>query len=115
MDARFRLRRREDFARLRQDGQVFRHALLNLSVIQNDLEHNRYGYITSKQLGNAVKRNRVRRLLREAVRLRHADVRPGFDIVWIARPGLVGKSLKTLLQLVDSLYLRAGVLREIQS
>ena len=65
MQTRFRLRRSSDFARLRERGRTWRHPFLILSVIENNLEHNRYGLIVSKRLGNAVKRNRVRRLMRE--------------------------------------------------
>ncbi|MCC6612049.1 MAG: ribonuclease P protein component [Anaerolineae bacterium] len=112
MDARFRLRRREDFARLRRHGHTYRRPWLSLSVVQNEVGHNRYGFITSKQLGKAVTRNRVRRVLREVIRLRHADVQPGFDILWIARSGLVGKPWPVVVQMVDELYRQAGLLKD---
>ncbi|MCL4250213.1 MAG: ribonuclease P protein component [Anaerolineae bacterium] len=112
MDARFRLRRREDFARLRRHGRTYRRALLSLSVVQNEVGYNRYGFITSKQLGRAVTRNRVRRRLREAIRLRHADVRPGFDILWIARSGLVDQPWDVVVKTVDELYRQAGLLKD---
>ena len=65
MQRRLRLRRKDDFARLRQHGRVWRHHMLILSVTPNGLTHNRYGFVTSKHLGKAVVRNRTRRLLRE--------------------------------------------------
>ena len=112
MDARNRLRRRGDFARLRRHGRTYRRPWLSLSVVQNEVGYNRYGFITSKQLGKAVTRNRVRRVLREVIRLRHADVQPGFDILWIARSGLVGKPWPVVVQMVDELYRQAGLLKD---
>src|ERR1700694_3026365 len=81
----FRLRSSADFARLRQSGRVWRHRLLTVSVAPNGLSHNRYGFIVSKRVGNAVTRNRVRRRLRETLRLLQPQLVSGYDLVWIAR------------------------------
>jgi ribonuclease P protein component len=112
MDARHRLRGREAFARLRERGRVYRQPALSLSVVANALAHTRYGYITGKALGNAVQRNRTRRLLREAVRFRHPQVKPGFDVLLIARPSLVSQPLADVQRIVGELYRQAGLLRE---
>jgi ribonuclease P protein component len=45
----------------------------------------RVGFTVSKKVGNAVERNRVRRRLRELVRLRGEGMLPGFDYVFIGR------------------------------
>lgn len=112
MQQRFRLRRGEDFARLRRNGRVQRHPMLTLSLTPNGLPHNRYGFITSKQVGNAVVRNRVRRLLREVVRQLHPQLQSGHDIAIIARQHVVGQPLTTLLRIVEELSRRAGIFRE---
>ncbi len=110
MQRRYRLHRNSDFQKLRQEGQVKRHPDAMISYRPNDLPHNRYGFITSKRLGNAVKRNRVRRLMRESVRLQHSHTIQGYDVIFIARPPIVGKPFQHVQRIVNDLLRRAGLL-----
>jgi ribonuclease P protein component len=104
-----RLRHRDDFRRLRKHGMTWRHPFLILSVIPNQRTHNRYGFITTKQLGKAVARNRIRRLLREAVRHAHPQLRTGYDIVMIARKTSVGQPYDMLRAAVEQVLQDAGL------
>lgn len=115
MQRRLRLRQSADFGRLRRDGQTKRHPALILSYAPNSLDHNRYGFITGKRLGNAITRNRCRRLLREATRLLHPQLKQGYDVALIARPALVGESYDDVQRIVRQLYARASLLFEEQS
>ena len=111
MERRLRLRRSQDFARLRQEGRSHHHRWLILNFAANDLPYNRYGFVVSKRLGNAVIRNRVRRLLREAVRALHPHLEAGYDIVLVARPALVGQPFASVKRIVTEAALKAGVLQ----
>jgi ribonuclease P protein component len=51
----------------------------------------RLGVVTSKKVGNAVVRSRVRRLLRESFRLHQHELKGPVDLVLVARPSIVGK------------------------
>ena len=59
-----------------------------LNAAPNGQEGNRFGFVTGKKVGGAVERNRARRLIREAVRLKLPLLKPGYDLVWVARPSI---------------------------
>jgi ribonuclease P protein component len=108
----WRLTSREDFRHLREQGQTVRHAWVNLSWTANEQGHNRYGFITTKQLGGAVARNRVRRRLRAIMSQRHAALHQGFDVLLIARAAVVGQPFAALEQTIVDLTRRAGLERD---
>ena len=75
------------FARVRTEGQNVRGRLLILGFLRTEsTEHFQAGFVTSKRIGGAVVRNRVRRRLRDAVRAEQGRLREGFWFVVIARP-----------------------------
>jgi ribonuclease P protein component len=109
---RYRLRRREDFQRLRHEGTTLPHKTLLLSISPNPLGHNRYGFVVSRQVGSAAARNRVRRLLQEVVRALHSSMEAGFDVVVVARRDLVGKRYEDIFRTVQQMFRQAGLITE---
>ena len=107
MQRHLRLRRKQDFDRLREAGRVWRHPFFVLSAAPNGLPHNRYGFVTSKRLGNAVTRNGVRRLMRESVRLMDSQLQQGYDIALIARTSIVGQPYHAVNQAIVATMQRA--------
>lgn len=83
-----RLRRPKEFRRVWSAGRSWVHALLVLWALPNDLDHVRVGITASRKVGNAVARNRARRLLREAARHLYPHIAAGWDLVLVARPTL---------------------------
>jgi ribonuclease P protein component len=112
MQRHFRLTRSADFERLRHEGKSWRHPLLTMAVAPNGLDHNRYGFIVSRRSGSAVVRNRVRRVMREVVRLSLSRIKPGFDISFIARNEIVNQPYSIVSEALETLFKRAGLWEE---
>lgn len=59
---------------------------LSVAAVGNGLPHLRLGLSVSRKVGTAVKRNRIKRLVREAYRLNRAELGGGLDVVVVVRP-----------------------------
>ena len=82
MKVRDTLKKNSDFHRLYAKGKSAATPYLVVYCRKNRLERNRCGYTVSTKLGHAVVRNRVRRRLREIVRLNAGAVKPPATIWW---------------------------------
>ncbi|XUX01412.1 MAG: ribonuclease P protein component [Dehalogenimonas sp.] len=102
-----RLRRREDFQRVLATGRSRADNYLVLKLSEGTGNPSRIGLVTSKKVGGAVERNRVRRRLRGI--LSPLILKPGADLVFIARPSAAQAPYSTLEGSVKSLLKRAGL------
>jgi ribonuclease P protein component len=79
------LRRPVDFKRVYDRRRSVSNEAIIVYACPNGLEHNRLGLSVSRKVGGAVKRNRLRRLYREAYRLTRHQMPTGLDLVLIPR------------------------------
>lgn len=106
----YRLRRPEQFRRARQQGRTFAVPLLTLNVVPGRRRRTRCGFVVSKQLGTAVRRNRAKRRVREAVRLLLPSIAPGYDLVFVVRgPELLSAPFAAISQAAEQLLRRAQI------
>lgn len=106
-----RLRSPRDVQRVRKRGRSWTTPFLVLVLLPNNLEHNRYGFAVGRRVGGAVRRNRVKRWMRESVRRLHPALRQGHDAVFIARGRMAEPdvSYSTVDQSVGILVEQAGL------
>jgi ribonuclease P protein component len=103
-----RLTSSKRFSLIHKEGRGWANQLLVLKTISNDLDRSRFGFLVGKRIGSAVVRNKVKRRLREAVRL--AQVKDGWDIAFIARRGAEKADYHQLKRATEALLKRARLL-----
>ena len=103
--------RKIDFQRIHSEGRALRGPDVVVVYIRTDRPVCRYAVVASRRVGSAVRRNRAKRILREAQRqLLGSSNLAGIDILLIARIGAVARTSRALREQVGSLLLREGVL-----
>jgi ribonuclease P protein component len=110
MNRRFRMTRSEDFDQAKRDGKPFSNKLFKVILHPNGSSSLRFGIITVKSIGNAVMRNRCKRLMRASIQSICNSLRKGWDVVIIVRRSAVDADYQTTLAGLTELLKSAGLL-----
>lgn len=102
-NTKYNIRKGWEYRFIYRNGRRKSNRYFVLYFIKNNLGYCRFGISASKKLGNAVKRNRVKRLIREVVRLRDDIKGMSMDIVIVARDGMLGINFKETNEAFGSL------------
>ena len=99
-----------DFRRAYARGKVYTDPALVTYIIKNRAGICRIGITTSKKIGNAVQRNRARRVIRAATEML-PELKGGYDVVFVARTRTIRKKSTELHKVMDRQLRSAGVLK----
>ncbi|MFS0725118.1 ribonuclease P protein component [Paenibacillus sp. 1P07SE] len=112
MHRKLRLRNRQDFNRVYRGGRSFANSQLVVYWSKKpDIPQFRLGVSVSKKLGNAVVRNRMRRVLKEIVRIHAERIADHTDLILIARKPSVQMTSKELEKSVLHVLKKANLLK----
>lgn len=110
MNRNFRLTGSADFKRVRQSGKSYPHPLVVLVVAPSLIAKTRIAVSAGRSVGNAVQRNRAKRVLRAAMQPLLKDLFPGWDFLLIARRPILQASSQETRSILVALLRRAHVL-----
>lgn len=105
------LKENKDFRRLYSRGRSYSSAVLVTYVMKNRTRNVRIGITTSKKIGKAVMRNRSRRIIREAYYQLADEIKPGYDLVFVARGRTPFVKSTDILRAMRKELKEAGVLK----
>lgn len=108
------LTRNNDFLRLYRRGKSTADPFVVSYILPNKLGCVRLGLTTSKKIGNAVARSRARRVMRASFREVLPQLKPGYDIVLVARTKTTFIKSTALTPILTAQLERLGALQSKQ-
>jgi len=105
-----RLSLTKDIRSVQKNGRWVKARLISVGALPNTLKINRAAFKFRKGIKPAVLRNRLRRLLKEALRSLELDLKPGFDFVLVIHAAKE-ESLLSFKEELKNLFSKLGVLR----
>lgn len=106
------LRRKKDFSGIYNRGKSVGDRYVVLFYRKNNLPYSRRAFLASKKVGNSVRRNRARRLMKESVRLMEQKLPDGYDFIFIARNTIAGAKCADVKKSIESACRRTGVTKK---
>lgn len=85
LNKKYRINTKKEYDYIYKNGKRIQSRYIIVFVIPNNLEYSRFGFVTSKKVGNAVIRNRAKRQSRAIIQKNVEQIKTGYDYVIIAR------------------------------
>lgn len=106
-----RIKSKHAFQTVYKTGRSVVDSMSVMYVLANDEKNIKIGFAVGKKMGNAVVRNRVKRMMREVFRHRRSELKDSVHIIWVARKKLIAADIYTYDRIFMRLAKRAGILK----
>lgn len=109
-----RLKKRKDFEKIVAVKRFFEEEILFLKKIKNNLNYSRIGFIVSQKISKkAVIRNKIKRRLREIIRLNLPIIKEGYDFIFFTKKGIENKKFSELKEIIKKLLQKARLIKNL--
>lgn len=111
LSKKYRLPLREELHQIQKEGETYQFPLFGLLVAKNKLSVSRFGFIVSNKIHKrATKRNKIKRLLRESVQKLLPKIKPGFEVVFLVKKGILDKEFKAIQLAVKTAFKKTEII-----
>ncbi len=108
-----RLKKQKDFKLVFRQGKGYREKEIFIKILKKRDSSLRFGFVVSKKISNkAVRRNKLKRRLREVVRSMLPHIKQGYDIVIVALPGAEEYNFWELQEIVLRAFQKARIIKQ---
>lgn len=106
----FSLKKNKEFHFVYRAGKSAGSSSIVLVYAKSRHQSIRVGFSVSKKVGNAVTRNKVKRRMRDAFFRQLSEIKPGYSLVFVAKPALATQSFEQLYKNMRHTLIRANLL-----
>lgn len=105
------LSKKKDFEKVAKQGRSFFTHELGFKILKNNLDYNRYGIVINLKVDKrATVRNKIRRRIREIIRLNDKNFKQGFDIMILTRESVKDLKYKEIEEKLLGLFKKAKLI-----
>ena len=104
-------RRKQEFNKVYSKGRSYVNHFIIIHVLNSNKIEGKVGFAVGKKIGNAVIRNRIKRLLRESYRIYQRDIQKNVSMVLIARKPLINVKCDVVKKAFKELCNKAQILK----
>ena len=109
------IRNKFEFNKVYSKGHSYVNHLMVIHVINSDNIKGKIGFAVGKKIGNAVVRNRIKRLMREAYRITQHDIQSNAAIIMIARKSLIEAKTDDVIKAFKNLCKKAKIWKKVHN
>ncbi len=111
-----RLKKETDFDKVHRKGLFFPGKHLVIKTLSNSLENSRLGIVISKKISKkATDRNKIKRQIREILRLalKEDRIKPGFDVIIIVKASIISENYDSIEKNMVDIFFRANLINKM--
>lgn len=107
----YSLKGKDSFQRVEKEGKIFQSDSFGLAYLsRGDKELSNFGFIVSTKVSKeSVLRNRIKRAMSEAIRFLLTEVKPGYDVIFLAKQRGLKKTTDEIMKEVSLAMKKAGL------
>ena len=109
----YKLKRDNDFKKVFKDGRYQSGGVVKIKFLKNNLTISRFAFLVGKKISKkATKRNKIRRIMEESIRLKFEQIKTGFDVVVLVSPDILNKKYQEIEKDLVGLLQKSKLLAE---